>query len=367
MAYQDNIRTKWITTYPNAGGNEKVFCDIFTTIFEHYSSHPGYRRIAYWTGSISNTTGGIGYYSEARHFGEQAWGVWRAVSSSVPYDIAVKYTTPATAYSSLRGQWRALNDAGISIVCCYNTGGAPWNGTTGNIGNDSFTAGSTQPWRAGSHTTLRSNGSTGTDATNRNGLLQTIYNGDFSGGASFLITSDYENTFICTNPVRIPNNGSTPTISFFGVYQPLTSSTSANIFQVNFESIPYGTTDYGAPGYRTGGGIVYTGSTTPGVRVLKLDLNLLNNGPTLPSYGYYNPYTYNKIVEYPVVLYTTESTFRSLGIVNPNFLRYTETQAYHFKQYNTGTRITAFSNISTYTFTSAIQTGTKELEARGAY
>lgn len=358
MAYQDELRTKYLSV---AGFAEKVFTDMFAGIFEHFNTHPGYRRIAYWTGSITNTTGGIGYYSQPRHFGQQAWGIFRAVSASVPYDIAIKFTDSNTAYTSLRGLWKSASDTGISIVICHNSGGNPWNGLSGNIGNDSFTAGTTQPWRAGSHTTLRSNGTQGIDVTQRNGLIEVITGPNWTTAGSILITSDYNNTFLCVNPARRPNAAFVPSSMFFGTYQPFTNSTGANIFQCHFNTVPDHTIDYGNIGSRTGGGIVYTGSATPGVRCLKLDMQPIG----AVDAGYYNPATYNKIAEFPIMVFTTESTFRSLGRINPDFLRYTNTNAYHFKMYNTGTRITAYSNISNYYFTVATQTGTIEVEAPG--
>lgn len=145
--------------YANSGSsNPDRNRNIHAEIVQAFDAAPGWQRLASNYGS-----GGTGLEAsgQASPSGEEAWAVWRNVSGSQAYDIAVKWSWN-NYYSAGEFEGGAAN-YGVGLTLAFHSSSQAWNGTTNDDGSDSFPSG--QPWKSGSLIFPRQNASGGVHQT----------------------------------------------------------------------------------------------------------------------------------------------------------------------------------------------------------
>lgn len=94
--------------------------DGFAEIARFFDNHGGYSRIA--------SSGSFGATGETSASIEQSFGVWRAVSASLPFDVILKWS-----YNDIWNFWdSAANSFGIGMLVGIHASGEAWAGTTTN-------------------------------------------------------------------------------------------------------------------------------------------------------------------------------------------------------------------------------------------
>ena len=199
---------------------------ILSLIIEYFDKHPGFVRIAsnygFWnTFSGSGLRGASSFVSQSK---DNAWAVYRTLSSSVPYDLSF-ISNYNTGY--IAGTWVGGNNYGIGVQMAYHPSGA-WSGSVGNNGKDGFYTPS-KPWRSGSIVFPRQNAEFGTDAINKNAVLK-IFPSTMANFFQFFITGDNETTYIWSQDPFQYQVGDGQYFSCFGTYVPLTSSFDLPLF-----------------------------------------------------------------------------------------------------------------------------------------
>jgi len=194
-------------TFPVVG--QQFYKHAFGALANYYDQHPGFQRIAsnygYENTYMFVSGSGLGTMRDwTQNPWDGCWGVWRAVSASMQYDVVViaSDVTPINNYGTSPWQPENLGSGiGIYAVAAYHPSGA-WNGTIANNGKDTFTT----PWKSGSLTTVRCNaldgGNTNLDATVR--LTDVV--GQFSTdnvAMDIFITGDNETTYIAISNLRL--------------------------------------------------------------------------------------------------------------------------------------------------------------------
>ena len=220
------IKSKYYTYSSDQNGISGLIRNCFAGIASYFDSRGGFQRIA------SNYGGGtgFGFTSTQNKVGNEAFGIWRAISSSVIYDVAV-----ACATSDFTRNWisNPVGVGNVGIVVAYHSSSAAWNGTTNNNGTDTFTT----PWKSGTVTTLAVNRT----GSNPNALLS-VLPGNITIGNQFfssIITGDYDATVFMFFNGRNESVGSTTQYgSVFGKYEPASSSITVPLVQWDLTSLP---------------------------------------------------------------------------------------------------------------------------------
>jgi hypothetical protein len=289
----------------SVNGNLK---DCFAGIADYFDNRGGFQRIS------SNYGGGtaFGYNSSQNKVGNEAWGVWRAVSASITYDIAV-----AVATSDFTSNWISspTGTGNVGIILAWHSSSAAWNGTTNNNGSDTFST----PWKSGTRTGLAVN-RTGSAAN----CLMSVYPGNLSlptNNSLFLITGDYDTTIIYNLPGRDASPSSTTNTQFgavLGVYNPITSSITVPLIQWDMKTSPNPVAStIGSLSTATEGGLIISNS-----RTLRFGFDHyyheLNSANSVNGTHINNTSTRNIILEYPVNIWTDEinGTFKDIGNVS---------------------------------------------------
>jgi hypothetical protein len=268
------------------GGINGRMKNAFAAIVSYYDNHPGYVRLASFYGiyqPLSTPGKGLG---SMRNFASNpedgCWAVWRNVSASVQYDVAViasdvygigtygSYTT-----GSWQGESALGSGVGIHIVAAYNASGA-WNGTTASNGLDTFVT----PWKSGSQTTIRCNGPGGGNASTREaaGRMTDTQNHFVAVNKAYniFITGDNDTTYLA---IQKSGTGADIWSDFFnvtaiGLYQPASSSYNVPLTQFKFGSDNvdgYRSQPVGSTTSNSGGGGICTASGSSGTKVLRVE------------------------------------------------------------------------------------------------
>lgn len=194
-------------TFPVVG--QQFYKHAFGALANYYDQHPAFLRIAsnygYENTYLFVSGSGLGTMRDwTQNPWDGCWGVWRAVSASVQYDVALiaSDVTPINNYGASPWQPEGPYGSGIGIfaVASYHPSGA-WNGTTANDGTDTFVT----PWKPGSLTTVRCNASDGGNANLDATVRLTDAAGQFSTdnvGMDIFVTGDNETTYIAISSLK---------------------------------------------------------------------------------------------------------------------------------------------------------------------
>lgn len=250
------------TSFPN--GNRELH-SIFVSYFD---GHPGFQRIASNYGTSG--TGLSGSFVFSGSSGENAWVVYRAVSSSIPYDIAFVWSY-YDVYAS--NTWTESTNYGFGFSMAWHPSLQAWSGSVNNNGLDTFFT-ADKPWKSGSIVFPRANGSGGTYVTNKNCVLKP-YGDSIENDQIWQLTiiGDNDATFAFLQNSDQNLIGDARYFFAFGQYTPLSSSFNLPLFCLSFEDLnknnDIGSTANGQVAYNANGGISY--STTSDVRTFRVE------------------------------------------------------------------------------------------------
>ena len=306
----------FVDAYSDDGANAPSVRNVFAQCARFFDTHPGYDRIA------ADFDGGAGFgpTNFTSESNENSFGVWRAVSASITFDVALKWS-----YNQFYDDnWDTPSNFGFAIAMAYHSSSEAWNGTTNNDGTDSFTV----PWKSGSIVFPRTNGPGGSNHTDRNAMLQL-----FSSIASPIrihVVGDNDAFFILTE-IQPAENPEVDDLAGMGIYEAYnTSSTDLPFFQIGTNQITtnfeYGNITQAAT---DDGGLSVSQSSD--VRTFRLDFDqYLQAGDG--TYGNDN----NAFTSSPILLYQYETGFYQLAGIMP-ILRTTKDNANTRTTLNQGT------------------------------
>jgi hypothetical protein len=288
---------------------------MFVACKDYFDNHPGFRRIASYSGSLPSS--GFDAVWGDNPLGERAFCVWRAVSASnnvdstlvpngVPtFDIAISVAYNEVTTTNPRS-WKSTLDYGLTFSMAWHQSSRSWAGTANNNGTDTFTAGAAAPFSASSIVLPRVNGASGTDATNRNGMI-TIDDATFSvTNPNMFFTGDNDTVSIIFKPDTQPYCKAI----IFGGYQRVSSAFREPLFL--WDGTPRGT-DIGSSLDRTGGGCITTASN--GGRVARIDYprSFGNTNDT----GTKENLDLSVVVEFPITIFQYETShYRPAGYLH---------------------------------------------------
>lgn len=193
-------------------------------------------RIAYNTGSDAGTGTGTGFHDEANRFGKNAWACYRFNSTATrswDWYFLIQFSSQSGNFGDAPGNPGLLNGdsaaqganegaIGIAAAAMVDNMGAatnPWNGTTGNDGNDSK---GDPVWQTGSvgdrlFVLPRSNSPDGDHASSRENMAE-LYNSTTTGQTlTFNIVVSEDGLVFATSNGTIAN---TWNVGYVGTYQP---------------------------------------------------------------------------------------------------------------------------------------------------
>lgn len=290
--------------YPNSGStNPNINRNIHAEMVQLLDSAPGWQRIASYYGSAGT---GLDATGGANPSGEEAFVVYRNVSGSQPYDVAIKWSW-SNFYAA--GAFEAgISNWGVGITVAFHSSSQAWNGTTANNGTDSFPSG--QPWKSGSVIFPRQNAFGGVHATEGDREYMGLFSLSLNTG-NMISACDNENIFFAYNDSHISNStGTHKTLFYFGKYVPESGS------GVNFPYIYCAedttTSIFSIPGVAYGGtaetndsnhGVSFISSSVPDVisYTLSFDLTSTTNSGTVPR-------TSGSVLnEYPIYIIPNEN------------------------------------------------------------
>lgn len=267
--------------------------NLFAAIAEYFDTHPNFTRIA----SDFDGGPGFGVTNGVSESNENAWGVWRAQSASIAYDVACKWS-----YSQFwDDDWQVASDFGVGIVVAFHSSSEAWNGTTNNDGTDSF---STSPWKSGSMACPRVNGPGGSEHSNRRAMMS--LNQGTSAPQRMHIAGDDDTTIIALDQ---DNDGDIERLMVLGTYTPVTAAFDVPLMMWACDNIDVDTT-YGNTSLTLtdDGGVV--ARQADDVRSFRLDFDqYLAGGPG--SFGAPGSSSY-ALESAPPQLYTYEAGFYRL-------------------------------------------------------
>lgn len=159
--------------------NVKQYSEFFVSINRFLTSSFGQKlgakRIAYSTGTAFPTAG-TDYWDEGSPWQTNGWATYQFLSATNPYYMLIQFgdtnsiTSVPGAPVAFDGTTAAVS--GVAFAFAMRTdGNSPWNGTTKNDGTDTK---GTPVWTAGTSSLYvwpRSNNTSGSSATNREGMM----------------------------------------------------------------------------------------------------------------------------------------------------------------------------------------------------
>lgn len=240
--------------------NAPDYCrELHAGVVKYFDAHPGFQRIASNYGVTTGISGSglSGSYAYVSASAENAWVVYRAVSSSISYDLAFVWSY---SVNYAPNTWTAATTYGPGMALAYHPSGA-WSGSIGNTGTDTFFSAST-PWRSGSFVMPRANSQGGFTPTTKNSLMKFMPSGAPSGLLQFYILGDNETTYMWLQGADSSLVGDVNCFAAFGQYQPLTQSYNLPLFGYAGTTLPAATVFGGVtasdPGGTAAGGLSYT-------------------------------------------------------------------------------------------------------------
>lgn len=255
--------------------NNDAARESFVTMVQYYDNHPGFQRIASNFGTSGTGLRSALYFSGSA--GEQAFAVYRTLSSSVTYDVSVNWSWDNN-YTA--GTWTGTQTYGTGLMMAFHSSSAAWSGSVNNNGADAFRTAS-RPWKAGSVVFPRGNGTGGTWATNQNAPLKLLDSSGLTAGQLWQLTvfGDNETTYMTAQSADAQIIGDARYIWAWGTYLPLTSAYNLPLCMLAFYTINPATS-IGDPTNETtstgqNGGVSYISGT--GVKAARI--SYLSNAP----------------------------------------------------------------------------------------
>jgi len=200
--------------------------DCHYTLVKYFEEHPGFQRLACNYGVSSNISGsGLSgsLYAQGRSE-NNAFAVFRAVSASLAYDVAVVWTQNV---SYAANSWTAGTTYYFGVALAYHVSGA-WSGSINNNGTDRITTAS-QPWRSGSVVFPRSNSDAGSYVTNKNAVMKPAAIAT-TGTPQMFVVGDNDVTYFWMTDASAKLDGGATSVAGFGTYVPVTSSYTLPLF-----------------------------------------------------------------------------------------------------------------------------------------
>jgi len=210
--------------------DQNIDREVFSSINSYFERHPGFTRIASNFGTSG--TGLSGSFAYVSRSGENAWSIYRTLSSSVPYDISFVWSQ---AVNYTPNTWTNLSTFGLGMSLAHHVSGA-WSGSVGNVGTDTFTLAS-NPWRSGSFVMPRANAQFGATAINKNSVMKLISSVIANQIYQVFIVGDNETTYFWLQNGSQTQVGDTICFAAFGTYTPITSSFNLPLFGFSASSL----------------------------------------------------------------------------------------------------------------------------------
>jgi len=218
------------TPYNNSGSsNSNRNRNVHAEIVQIMDAATGWNRFAsnYGTsGTGLDATGGI------NPSGEEAFVVYRSVSSSNPCDIIIKWSYNQF-YAAGKLQVGASN-WGVGIGVAFHSSSQAWNGTIVNGGTDTFP--SATPWKSGSLVFPRQNANGGVHQTEGSREYVSMFLRDAPLGNLVSAVSNEHVFFAYNGTSQTQSSGKHNSIFYFGKYEPSTGSGDVNFPYVLYSS-----------------------------------------------------------------------------------------------------------------------------------
>jgi len=337
-------------SYYGANNNESAgyWFHLHSSFFD---THPAYTRIASYYG-----VNGTGFDSPtgSHPSGDNRWGVWRNTLAEDPYDVLLSVTSdgitnPSNANPSGSLWFYNIDDgaSGYGTIIAWHSSTVPWNGTSNNNGQDSFT---TFPWKSGSIIFPSSNSPHGFASGTRNMLQGLSSDPNHTGSVVSCFLADNDNFTIITKlALDVSHVGRTIT---FERYTPLTTSIDlpylmhgTNINTTVLLGTQNSTVTEGGMSVKKNNGISTNLTSSQGYFVvINSFLTTTNHGETQSS----DP-TDLGFNEYPIVVYVGPPKTQLGG-----YLTWTKTTSVRFAQgdiFVTGTRMAMKHGVGNYMLT----------------
>lgn len=295
-----------VTTQPAA------MHELYVTFVQYFNEHPGFQRIASNYGTNGQGFGSTFVFSGSS--GEQAFAVYRAMSSSVTYDISLNWSWD----NYTAGTWTGTQTFGAGVMLAFHSSSAAWSGSVNNNGSDAFFT-SNKPWKAGSIVLPRGNGTGGTWATNQNAPMKLVTVLQQDELWQVTLIGDNETTYAFAQTADAAIIGDARHFWAWGTYTPLTSAYNLPLFMYGGYAVTPGS-DFGSTtdetiGVAQNGGISYISGTNSKIGRLGWPLNVPRRAPRPAEllYSSVNDRSYG----FPVLLSSYESGhYHQLGVLS---------------------------------------------------
>lgn len=305
--------------------------NMFLHVSEFFDTHPGFLRIAS-SGS-----------------GEESFRVWRAVSSSIPFDVIFKWS-----YNDIWTFWNINSNYGLGFVVGYHPSGEAWAGTTNNDGNDTKP---TSPFKSQSIVYGRPNAAGGDYFNNKNYFV-TFTEGSFTYDTGIVCSGDNDSFFF---GIDIDNDGDCDGIVCFEKYNP-----SNNAYNLPFVLLASNDSyDWFIKGQKYGS---LTGNTLQGCVSYVYHSGSITQSLPIPErvvFDYHNYYTgplsisssfVDKVLEFPILINAIETGAEYVGYMQNARITYGPLQ--HLSRLFNGTRLALSGGATRPTVTILWNSGT---------
>lgn len=293
--------------------------EVFSTFVQYFDSHPGFDRIASKYGTNGGGLKAPLFFSGSS--GEQAFAIYRAMSSSITYDLSFVWSYNNN-YSA--NTWTGAQTYGFGVMMAFHSSSAAWSGSVNNNGSDAFFTNS-KPWKAGSVVFPRGNNSGGTWATNMNAPLKAISSGiQYDELWQMTIIGDNETTYAFLQTADQAVIGDARHLMLFGTYLPLTSAYNLPLVMLAASAMDptadFGSTTDDGLASNQNGAISYVSGT--GSKICRI--SFLQNAarrPPRPAEIIYSSIGGNThAYKFPVVLRSYEAShYHQLGVLSGVF------------------------------------------------
>lgn len=297
--------------------------EMFNRISGFFNSNPGFQQIA--------QSGSAGL--------EESFKVWRAVSSSQPFDVVLKWS-----YSSFWSFWEIYGDSGSGLTIGMHPTGQAWQGTTTNVQDvPPFS-----PFKSGSFVFGRPNSTGGAYSNTKNWFERFELTADPTG---ILISGDYDSFTIAFN---ILNDSSFNNIMHFEKF--ISNNPSYNcpyVFLHNKNSTTlfprdnsFGTVN-GDSNYE--GSVIYHTASTNITSSLpigeKFEIDYLTHYSAPMAISTSN---FQKVLEFPLMIIAQETGGACVGYINNT--RITHNQIANLSRLTSGNRLVLSNSVADASF-----------------
>lgn len=337
--------------YPvTSSGNPAQNRDIFGEAVKFFDSIPSWQRIASQSGSAGT---GLGTTGDPNPAGEEAWAVWRALSSSQPFDVIMKWSW-SSFYASNQLEIGSSN-YGVGLAIAFHSSSAPWNGTTNNNLADVITTPG-EPWKSGSVIFPRQNEQNGSNATE----------GDRQYVAAISIDPT-THRMICVGDndwffIHLSQSSNDTRWFYFGPYIPLTTSYSEprnfNYVMISSEQgegldigETYGSTTTNNTINAGVTFIVSSSATARGIpRIGTVRLGTASSSFSNEIYVSYSGSGTTPINELPFLIYSAEANYPGSALGYLEYIRAINSNLNNYDYLSTASRLILSGNVALTTY-----------------